>query len=64
MKTDYVCPGEECEHEFEVDFTPATPNRKMNGRFEEAEQGSNAEASPSECPECGEEVDLDKLDAL
>lgn len=64
MKSDYTCSNEECLHEFEVTFTPATPDRYMNGRFEDAEQGSGAEASPSECNKCGEEVDLDKLDAL
>ena len=34
----------------------------MNGRFEDAEQGSSAEASPCECPECGTEVDIEEVE--
>jgi hypothetical protein len=33
----------------------------MNGRMEDAEQGSSAECHPCECPECGEEVDVDEV---
>jgi hypothetical protein len=62
MKTDYTCHNEECECEFEVDFTPATPDRFMNGRFEDAEQGSSAEVWPCECPECGTEVDVEEVE--
>lgn len=56
---DYECSG--CEHEFTIRFTPATRNRYMNGRMEDAEQGSAAEAYPRECPECGSEVDTEWL---
>lgn len=62
MRTDYECRNEECCHEFEVRFTPATPNRYMHGRFEDAEQGSAAECDPGECPECGEEVDVESVE--
>jgi len=61
MKHDYQCQNEECEHKFEVDFFPETPDKGMGGRWEDAEQGSAAEADPCECPECGEEVDMDLL---
>jgi hypothetical protein len=61
MITEYTCNNEECEHEFEVRFTPETPDRYMNGRMEDAEQGSAAECDPCECPECGEEVDVDEV---
>jgi hypothetical protein len=63
MKVDYTCDNETCEHEFEVKFTPSTPNRRMKGRFEEAEQGSPAECDPCECPECGKEVDTEDVEA-
>ena len=59
MIIDYTCQNEECEREFEIRFTPATPDENMSGCFEDAEQGSPAECSPSECPECGKEVDID-----
>ena len=59
MIVDYTCQNEECEECFEVNFTPATPDRFMNGRFEDAEQGSSAEVDPCECPSCGTEVDID-----
>jgi hypothetical protein len=62
MKADYTCKNEECEHEFEVDFTPATPDRNMNGRWEDAEQGSSAEVFPFECPECGTQVDIEEVE--
>ena len=62
MKYDYTCKDEECECEFEVDFTPATPDRFMNGRWEDAEQGSSAEVYPRECPDCGKEVDLEEVE--
>jgi hypothetical protein len=61
MKTDYTCKNDECEHEFEVRFTPATPDRFMSGRWEDAEQGSGAEVCPCECPKCGEEVDVEEV---
>jgi hypothetical protein len=64
MKTDYTCGNEECECEFEVDFTPETPDRFMNGRMEDAEQGSSAEVDPNECPECGVAVDIEKVESL
>jgi len=63
MKYDYTCHNEECEHDFEVKFSPATPNRWMHGRFEDAEQGSAAECDPCECPECGQEVDVEEVEA-
>jgi hypothetical protein len=56
---DYECGC--CEHEFTLEFSPATPNRYMNGRMEDAEQGDAASAEPSECPECGREVDTEWL---
>lgn len=62
MRTDYTCRNEECECEFEVDFTPATPDRNMHGRWEDAEQGSSAEVYPQECEECGTEVDLEAVE--
>jgi hypothetical protein len=62
MRADYTCRNEECEHDFEVDFTPATPDRFMSGRFEDAEQGSSAEVYPQECPECGKEVDIEEVE--
>jgi hypothetical protein len=62
MKADYTCKNEECEHEFEVRFTPSTPDRNMNGRFEDAEQGSSAEVFPCECPKCGTEVDIEEVE--
>jgi hypothetical protein len=62
MKHDYTCQNEECECEFEVDFTAATPDRYMNGRWEDAEQGSAAEVWPQECPECGKEVDIEEVE--
>jgi len=62
MKHDYTCKNEECEHEFNIDFTPATPNRHMGGRFEDAEQGSSAECDPGECPKCGQEVDIEEVE--
>jgi hypothetical protein len=34
----------------------------MNGRMEDAEQGSGAEADPSRCPECRCEVDVERLE--
>jgi len=61
MRTDYTCQNDECEHDFEITYTPETPDRGMGGRWEDAEQGSCAEAYPAECPECGEEVDMDLL---
>ena len=48
MKTDYTCKNEECQHDFEVDFEPATRNRGMHGRFEDAEQGSAASCDPDD----------------
>jgi hypothetical protein len=62
MKIDYTCRNEECEHEFEIRFTPSTPDRFMSGRWEDAEQGSGAEADPCECPNCGEEVDVEEVE--
>jgi hypothetical protein len=62
MKTDYTCTNEECEHEFEVKFTPATRDRYMSGRMEDAEQGSAAEVWPCECPKCGYEVDIEQVE--
>jgi len=59
MTHNYTCKNEECEHEFEVEYTPATPNRNMNGRMEDAIQGDPAEVDPYECPKCNEEVDLE-----
>jgi hypothetical protein len=61
MTYDYTCHNEECECEFEVDFTPGTPDRFMNGRMEDAIQGDPQRISPFECPECGEEVDLEEV---
>jgi hypothetical protein len=61
MNYDYTCHNEECEHDFDVRYTPPTPNRYMHGRMEDAEQGSAAEVWPQECPECGEEVDVDEV---
>jgi len=61
MNYDYTCHNEECEHDFEVRYTPPTRNRYMHGRMEDAEQGSAAEVWPQECPECGEEVDVDEV---
>jgi hypothetical protein len=58
MTTDYACQNDECGCEFEVRFTPATPDRFMSGRIEDAEQGSSAECDPGECPQCGAEVDI------
>jgi hypothetical protein len=63
MTHDYTCHNEECEHEFEVRFSPATRNRYMHGRFEDAEQGSAAECDPGECPKCGTEVDVEEVEA-
>jgi hypothetical protein len=63
MKYDYTCQNEECNHEFEVKFTPSTPDRYMHGRMEDAEQGSAAECDPCECRECGEEVDVEEVEA-
>jgi len=63
MKTDYNCKNEECEFEFEVDFEPATRDRGMHGRFEDAEQGSSASCDPSECPKCGEEVSTEDVES-
>jgi hypothetical protein len=63
MKIDYTCQNEECEHEFEIRFTPATLDKNMSGRFEDAEQGSSAEVYPQECEECGTEVDLEAVEA-
>lgn len=62
MKIDYACKNDECECEFEIRFSHSTPDRFMGGRMEDAEQGSSAEADPSECPECGSEVDVEELD--
>jgi len=59
MQHDYTCKNEECECEFEVDYTPPTPDRNMNGRMEDAIQGDPAEVEPYECPECGTEVDIE-----
>ncbi len=63
MRTDYTCHNEECGCDFEVRFTPSTPNRYMHGRFEDAEQGSDAECDPSECPECGTEDGVEAVEA-
>jgi len=63
MKIDYICGNGDCECEFEVDFTPATPDRFMNGRWEDAEQGSSAEVSPNECPDCGVAVDIEEVES-
>jgi len=62
MKVDYTCKNEECEHDFEIDFSPATPDRFMSGRFEDAEPGTSAECCPCECPECGKEVDVEEVE--
>lgn len=62
MMHDYICHNEECACEFELRFTPATRNRYMHGRMEDAEQGSAAECDPGECPECGTEVDVDEVE--
>jgi hypothetical protein len=62
MKISYTCSNEECDHDFEVAFTPSTPDRHMSGRMEDAEQGSAAEADPCECPKCGHEVDAEALE--
>ena len=63
MKIPYTCDNEECEHKFEVEFYPATPDRGMGGRWEDAEQGSSAEADPCECPHCCTEVDIETVEA-
>jgi len=60
MKTEYTCRNEECEHCFELKFYPDTG---MSGRWEDAEQGSAAECDPSECPECGHEVDVELVES-
>ena len=62
METEYTCHNDECEHTFEVTFYPATPDRGMSGRFEDAEQGSSAECFPFECPECGTRVNIDEVE--
>ena len=62
MKISYECENDECEHEFEITFYHATPDTGMSGRWEDAEQGSPRECSPSECPQCGTEVDLDEVE--
>jgi ssDNA-binding Zn-finger/Zn-ribbon topoisomerase 1 len=59
-KEAYDCP--ECGLDFEITFTPSTPNKYMNGRMEDAEQGSGAECSPSRCPECDSEIDAERLE--
>jgi hypothetical protein len=61
MILDYACKNEECECEFEVRFTPATPDTGMSGRYEDAEQGSAAECDPCEC-KCGTEVDVESVE--
>ena len=62
MIADYTCANDECEHEFAVNFTHATPDRGMSGRWEDAEQGSSAEVYPAECAKCGTEVDIDVVE--
>lgn len=62
MKHDYTCHNDECLHEFEVTFSPSTPDRWMNGRMEDAEQGTAAECDPCECHKCGYEVDVDEVE--
>ena len=59
MKHNYECHNDECLCEFEVNYTPSTPNWNMSGRMEDAIQGNGAEVEPYECPECGEEVDIE-----
>jgi hypothetical protein len=63
MNYDYTCHNEECNHRFNVKFTPSTPDRYMHGRMEDAEQGSAAECDPCECRECGCEVDVEEVEA-
>lgn len=58
-KEDYCCKNEECQHDFEIKFYPATRNKYMHGRMEDAEQGCGAYTDPEECPKCGEEVDVE-----
>lgn len=62
MKESYTCKNEECQHEFDITFYPATPDTGMSGRWEDAEQGSAADCDPSECPKCGEEVDIEQVE--
>jgi len=61
MKINYECHNEECLHDFEIDYTPPTPHRNMNGRMEDAIQGDDAEFDIWECPECGTEIDIEYI---
>lgn len=62
MKHEYTCKNEECEHEFEVNFTPETPATGMSGLPEHYDPGSEAECDPFECPKCGEEVNIEEVE--
>lgn len=49
MRIDYTCKNEECEHDFKVDYAAA-------------DEWTDAEISPGECPKCGEDVDFEEVE--
>jgi hypothetical protein len=49
MRIDYTCKNEECQHDFKVDYAAA-------------DQWTDAEISPSECPKCDTEVDFEEVE--
>jgi len=50
-----------CGHSFSGSFTPSTPDR-ISGPPDSWEQGTPAECEPGECPHCGAEIDLAKIE--
>jgi len=63
MKTDYTCKNEECQHDFEVSYSPECPASGQYGPVELYDPGQDAEVDPSECPKCGEEVSTEDVES-
>ena len=61
MKIDYLCPNEECQHEIEVDYSPAKPATGQYGPVEGYDPGEVAEITPGECPHCGRDIEIEDV---
>jgi hypothetical protein len=49
MRIEYTCHNDECQHEFRVDYATA-------------DQWTDAEIIPGECPKCDTEVDFEEVE--
>lgn len=64
MTHTHTCKNELCEHEFDIEYEPARPapicSNPSDPRFSDSGNGVEIDG-PEECPQCGHEVNIDKL---